>query len=1132
MGRAFGAFVLLLILFGGTVEAATGSVTVAWDPNPEPTVAGYTLYFGLAPGVYDDSVDVGNVTTWTQDGLTVGQTYYFALSAYDASLGRSPLSREVNTTVGAPDTVNVADLTVASAHSGGFAQGQVGARYILTVSNVGNGPTVGPVTVLDTLPAGLTATAIGGTGWTCVLTTLTCVNAGALVGSASYPAITLTVNVAATAPASVTNTAIVGGGAEVNLLNDTAVDVTAVTAVVARVTVSPPSATLLVGDTVNLTGQAFDAANNPMPSVTLSWATSDSAIARLSTTTGATVTVTGAGAGTANITLSGGGKSTTAAIDVNQVTPNTPDVTVTSAHTGSFTQGQVGARYTVTVSNVGSAPTAGPVTVVDTLPAGLTATAMSGTGWTCTLATLTCVNAGALATSASYPAIALTVNVAATTAPSVTNRVVVAGGGEANANNDTATDVTVVTPVVARVAVNPTTATLNVGATVNLTGQAFDAANNPIPSITLNWATASGAIARLSATSGATVTVTAAGVGTTTITLSGGGQSATATITVNPQPAISRVTITPASASLTIGQTQQFVALAFDASNAPIAGVAFAWTTTSASVAPLNTTTGATVTVTPQAAGAATLRATATANATFAQAGVTVTGPAPVTRVSVTPSSPGITLGWHRTLTAQAFDASNNLVPSASFTWTSGSSNIASLVTTTGSTVDLIGYGVGVATITATETTSNRSATATVTVALGDTLLWDTFTGTNGTTLSAHAPDLNLTGSTWGGSGTPAAVLQSGLARVTGSGATSSRVYAIADAATADVRVAADWSVRSATAWGGLVLRWADASNFLFAGYSAANELAIYRFQSGTPARLVGVPFTPTSGRTYLLEAVASGSALQVFVDGVLQLQTTSAFNQSVTRQGLAWANGIDTASGYDTFRVTGTIAPPPPPPSPPAPPPSSPPPSPVPENPPAPPAPGPLPMAPSGLTFTVDGATVVLRWLAPTVFEATSYVIEAGSSSGQIDQANSDIGNYTSYTASPVPPGIYYVRVRAMNNGVPSQASNEVIVVVGGPGGCTGQLLPPAGLTFSVEGEGDVTLNWGRSGGSAPSSYVIEAGSFPGATNLANVDTLSAETSFFAPGVGDGTYFVRVRAKNACGVSAASNEVVVTVTR
>src|SRR4029453_4034786 len=43
---------------------------------------------------------------------------------------------------------------------------------------------------------------------------------------------------------------------------------------------------------------------------------------------------------------------------------------------GTFTQGQT-ATYTVTVTNSGSGPTTSAVTVTDTLPAGLTATAVA-----------------------------------------------------------------------------------------------------------------------------------------------------------------------------------------------------------------------------------------------------------------------------------------------------------------------------------------------------------------------------------------------------------------------------------------------------------------------------------------------------------------------------------------------------------------------------------------------------------------------------------------------------------------------------------------------------------------------------------------------------------------------------------
>ena len=82
-----------------------------------------------------------------------------------------------------------------------------------------------------------------------------------------------------------------------------------------------------------------------------------------------------------------------------------PDLTISKVHTGSFTQGQTGAVYTITATNSGTAATTGTVTVTDTLPTGLTATAIAGTNWSCTLATLTCTRSDVLSAGASYPAI-------------------------------------------------------------------------------------------------------------------------------------------------------------------------------------------------------------------------------------------------------------------------------------------------------------------------------------------------------------------------------------------------------------------------------------------------------------------------------------------------------------------------------------------------------------------------------------------------------------------------------------------------------------------------------------------------------------------------------------------------------
>ena len=72
-----------------------------------------------------------------------------------------------------------------------------------------------------------------------------------------------------------------------------------------------------------------------------------------------------------------------------------PDMTIAKTHTGTWTQGDANRDYTLTVSNIGYAPSsATTVTVVDTLPTGLTATAISGSGWSfSTPPTLTCARA-------------------------------------------------------------------------------------------------------------------------------------------------------------------------------------------------------------------------------------------------------------------------------------------------------------------------------------------------------------------------------------------------------------------------------------------------------------------------------------------------------------------------------------------------------------------------------------------------------------------------------------------------------------------------------------------------------------------------------------------------------------------
>jgi uncharacterized repeat protein (TIGR01451 family) len=124
------------------------------------------------------------------------------------------------------------------------------------------------------------------------------------------------------------------------------------------------------------------------------------------------------------------------------VTIPLPAFAIVKTHSGNFTQGQLGATYTISVTNNAPGTTSGTVTVTDTLPVGLTATAMAGPGWGCTQPSGPCTRSDALAPGAGYPAITVTVNVARNAPASVMNTATVSGGGALSAG--TASDVAVI----------------------------------------------------------------------------------------------------------------------------------------------------------------------------------------------------------------------------------------------------------------------------------------------------------------------------------------------------------------------------------------------------------------------------------------------------------------------------------------------------------------------------------------------------------------------------------------------------------------------------------------------------------------------------------------------------------------
>lgn len=177
------------------------------------------------------------------------------------------------------------------------------------------------------------------------------------------------------------------------------------------------------------------------------------------------------------------------------------------------------------------------------------------------------------------------------------------------------------------------------------------------------------------------------------------------------------------------------------------------------------------------------------------------------------------------------------------------------------------------------------------------------------------------------------------------------------------------------------------------------------------------------------------------------------------------------------------------------------------------------VPPPPTNLTAQVSGTTVTLFWNAPAGASVSGYVVEAGTAPGLSNVTSIPVGPTPQVVATNVPIATYYVRVRAIDAQGQSEPSNEIVVIVGGT--CN----PPAasGLDATVTGS-LVVLTWNPA---AALDYVIEVGSGPGITNLAQFVVPTNSMPASAP---DGVYFVRVRARDACGIGAPSNEIVVNV--
>lgn len=147
------------------------------------------------------------------------------------------------------------------------------------------------------------------------------------------------------------------------------------------------------------------------------------------------------------------------------------------------------------------------------------------------------------------------------------------------------------------VSISPTSRNCLTGQRAQFTSRAFDQYNRPLRFININFTVTNPTLAtveslrvnRLTGIVTATLICVSAGTAEIHATATDGITSLTSsTATLNVEqapPVISRVEVSPASFILNRGQTQQFMATAFDTNNQPVSGVTFVWTSSNSDVA-------------------------------------------------------------------------------------------------------------------------------------------------------------------------------------------------------------------------------------------------------------------------------------------------------------------------------------------------------------------------------------------------------------------------------------------------------------------------------------------------------------------------------------------------------------------
>jgi uncharacterized protein YjdB len=396
-------------------------------------------------------------------------------------------------------------------------------------------------------------------------------------------------------------------------------------AAIAKMAVSPDSATVLVGQTLQLTFSAYDKTGKTITGLTGSsakWSSSDPTVATV-TTDGV---VQGVSAGAAYITLTVSGKTTVAYFSVSRVPVDT--VVVSPSPSASVNVGSSALKFTATAQDSSGKPLS---------------------DWI-------------VAWSSSDSSIATVSSTGAVTAykPGSTTITASAGGKQAKAT------LTTNPAIVASVVIAVNASTIQIGQTTQAAAMAYDSTGNQITGRAVTWSSAKPSVATVSSLG----VITGVDTGTTKISAIVDGVSGSTTETVGGAT-VANLSVVLDKSSVPVGSTAQATAIATDASGNVLTGRTVTWNSSSSSIATVSS--GGLVT----AVGSGTVSISGTVDGKTASATLVVTS-AVVASVTVTAATTSLSVGQSTQATAVLKDANGNIV-TAPITWSSSAPSIASV---------------------------------------------------------------------------------------------------------------------------------------------------------------------------------------------------------------------------------------------------------------------------------------------------------------------------------------------------------------------------------------------------------------------------------------------------------------------